>query len=68
LLHTFCFGGQLKAMAVLSRYGVPSLLVWLFWVLVGVILVILAALVIHHFGGASLSLHIGDFFLNVGVS
>ena len=54
-------------MAVLSRYGVPSLLIWLFWVLVGVILVVLAALVIHHFGGASLSLHIGDFFLNVGV-
>jgi hypothetical protein len=67
LLHTFCFGGQLNAMAVLT-HSVPGFLIWLFWVLVGVILVVLAALVIHHFGGASLSLHIGDFFLNVGVS
>jgi hypothetical protein len=54
-------------MAVLT-HSVPGFLIWLFWVLVGVILVVLAALVIHHFGGASLSLHIGDFFLNIGVS
>lgn len=50
------------------RHSVPAFLVWLFWVLVAVILIILAALVIHHFGGASLSLHIGDFFFNTGVN
>jgi len=30
--------------------------------------VILLALVIHHFGGASLSLKLGHFYLNIGVT
>jgi hypothetical protein len=66
-LHTFRFGGQLKAMRI-WRYSVPAFLVWLFWVLVAVILIILAALVIDHFGGASLSFHVGHFFFNTGVN
>jgi hypothetical protein len=66
-LHTFRFGGQLKAMRI-WRHSVPAFLVWLFWVLVAVILIILAALVIDHFGGASLSFHVGHFFFNTGVN
>jgi hypothetical protein len=48
--------------------NVPKFLVWLFWILVAIILVLVAALIIHHFGGFSLSFHVGDFGLNVGVS
>lgn len=48
--------------------SVPNFLVWLFWLLVAIILVLLAALVIHHFGGFGLSFHIGDFNFNLGVT
>jgi hypothetical protein len=48
--------------------SVPNALIWLFWFLVAIILVLVAALIIHHFGGFSLSFHVGDFGVNVGVS
>ena len=64
--HTFRFGGQLKAMS-LSR-SIPNFLVWLFWLLVAIILVLVAALIIHHFGGFGLSFHVGYFVFNLGVS
>ena len=47
--------------------GIPSFLLWLFWVLVAILLVLLVAWVIHHFGGASLNLRIGFFHFVVGV-
>jgi hypothetical protein len=50
------------------RSAVPALLWWLFWILVGILLLILAALVIHHFGGFNLSLHVGDFRFQLGVT
>ena len=50
------------------RSSVPGLLWWLFWVLVAILLVILAALVIHHFGGFALSFHVGYFHFGLGVS
>jgi hypothetical protein len=48
--------------------GVPDFLIWLFWVLVAIVLILLAALLIHHFGGFSLSFHVGHFFFDVGVT
>jgi uncharacterized integral membrane protein len=43
-------------------------MVWLFWVLVAIILVLVAALIVHHFGGFGLNFHIGDFNFDLGVS
>ncbi len=48
--------------------SVPNALIWLFWLLVAIILILVAALIIHHFGGFTLSFHIGDFSFNLGVS
>lgn len=48
--------------------SVPNALVWLFWLLVAIILVVLAALVIHHFGGFDLSFHVGDLHFDLGVT
>ena len=64
--HTLGVWGQLRAMSI--RSSVPDLLWWLFWVLVAILLVILAALVIHHFGGFALSFHVGYFHFQLGVS
>jgi hypothetical protein len=50
------------------RGTIPSFLLWLFWVLVAIILILVVALIIHHFGGFGLSFHIGDFSFNLGVS
>lgn len=47
--------------------SVPSFLVWLFWILVAIILILLAALLVHHFGGFDLAFHIGYFHFNLGV-
>jgi len=47
--------------------SIPNGLIWLFWLLVAIILVVLAALVVHHFGGFALSFHIGYFGVNLGV-
>jgi hypothetical protein len=48
--------------------SVPAFLVFLFWLLVAIILIMVAALIIHHFGGFAFAFHIGDFNFNVGVS
>jgi hypothetical protein len=48
--------------------SIPSFLVWLFWVLVAIVLVLLAALVIHHFGGFDLQFRVGHFHAGVGVT
>jgi hypothetical protein len=48
--------------------SVPNALIWLFWFLVAIILIILAALLIHHFGGFDLSFHVGDFRFDIGVT
>lgn len=47
--------------------GIPGILVWLFWVLLAIVLVLLAALLIHHLGGFALAFHVGYFVFNVGV-
>jgi hypothetical protein len=40
-------------------FGVPGFVVYLFWIVICILAVILLALLIHHFGGASMSLKIG---------
>jgi hypothetical protein len=48
--------------------SVPAILLWLFWFLVAIILILLAALLIHHFGGFDLLFRVGYFRFNIGVS
>lgn len=50
------------------RGTIPGFLIWLFWLLVAILLVLVVALIIHHFGGFGLSFHIGYFDFNLGVS
>lgn len=55
-------------MARIERYGIPGFVWFVIWVVVCVLVIILLALVVHHFGGASLSLKLGHFYLNIGVT
>jgi hypothetical protein len=48
--------------------SVPRALMWLFWFLVAIILILIAALIIHHFGGFDASLRIGHFRFDIGVT
>ncbi|HEY2578481.1 MAG TPA: hypothetical protein VGI74_19440 [Streptosporangiaceae bacterium] len=48
--------------------SVPSALIWLFWLLVAIVLIVFVALLIHHFGGFGLDVHIGDFHVDLGVT
>lgn len=48
--------------------SVPASLIWLFWLLVAILLIVLVALLIHHLGGFDLSLHVGDFHVDLGVT
>jgi hypothetical protein len=50
------------------RGAIPGFLLWLFWVLIAILLILVVALIIHHFGGFGLSFHIGYFFVNLGAS
>lgn len=55
-------------MALGGRYGIPAFVWYLIWVVVCILAIILLALLIHHFGGASLKLQLGHFYLNIGVT
>jgi hypothetical protein len=59
---------EASLMARVSRYGIPGFVWFLIWLVVFILVVILLALVVHHFGGASLTIKIGYFYLNVGVT
>jgi hypothetical protein len=50
------------------RDSIPGFFLWLFWLLVAIFLVLVVALIIHHFGGFGLSFHVGYFNFNLGVS
>jgi hypothetical protein len=50
------------------RSTIPGFLIWLFWLLVAVIVILVMALIVHHFGGFGLSFHVGYFQFNLGVS
>lgn len=51
----------------LTRH-VPNFLILLFWLLVAIGLVLVAAAIVHHFGGFGLNFHIGYFSFDLGVS
>jgi hypothetical protein len=55
-------------MVSVGRYGIPSFVWFLIWIVVCVLAIILVALVIHHFGGGSLRLRLGHFYLDIGVT
>jgi hypothetical protein len=55
-------------MATVARYGIPAFVWTLIWIVVCILVVVLLALVVHHFGGASLSIKIGHFHLDIGVT
>ena len=55
-------------MATVGRYGLPGFVWFLIWVVICILIILFLALLIHHFGGASLSLKIGHFYLNIGVT
>lgn len=48
--------------------SIPGFVIWLFWLLLAIVLILLAALLIHHLGGFKLDFHVGHFFFDVGVS
>jgi hypothetical protein len=50
------------------RSTIPGFLIWLFWFLVAVIVILVMALIVHHFGGFGLNFHVGYFSFNFGVS
>jgi hypothetical protein len=49
-----------------GRFAIPGIIVFFFWVVVVILAIILLAWVVHWAGGASLKLHLGHFFLDVG--
>jgi hypothetical protein len=51
-----------------ARYGIPAFVWFLIWLVVCILAIILLALLIHHFGGASLTIKIGHFYMNIGVT
>jgi len=55
-------------MARVGRYGIPGFVWFLIWVLACILAIILVALLVHRLGGASLSIKIGHFYLNIGVT
>jgi hypothetical protein len=55
-------------MARFGRYGIPGFVWFLIWVVVCILVVILLALLVHHLGGASLTIKLGHFYLNIGVT
>ena len=55
-------------MARAGSFALPGFVWFLIWVVVCILVLIVLALIIHHFGGASLTLKLGHFFLNIGVT
>ena len=54
--------------ARVGRYGIPAFVWFLIWVVVCILVIILLALLVHHLGGASLTIKLGHFYLNIGVT
>ena len=55
-------------MARIGHYGIPGFVWFLIWVVICILVIILLALLVHHLGGASLSIKLGHFYLNIGVT
>jgi uncharacterized membrane protein YdbT with pleckstrin-like domain len=59
---------EASLMARVGRYGIPAFVWFLIWLVICILVVILLALLVHHLGGASLTVKLGHFFLNIGVT
>jgi hypothetical protein len=59
---------EASLMAHIGRYGIPAFVWFLIWLVVGILVVILLALLVHHLGGAALTIKLGHFYLNIGVT
>ena len=55
-------------MARIGGYGIPGFVWFLIWVVICILVIILLALLVHHLGGASLTIKLGHFYLNIGVT
>ena len=55
-------------MARVGRYGIPAFVWFLIWVVACILAVILLALLVSYLGGASLTIKLGHFYLNIGVT
>jgi len=51
-----------------GRYAIPGIVWFFIWVVVVILAIILLAYIVHWAGGGGLNLHLGHFFLNVGVT
>jgi hypothetical protein len=66
-----CCSGDRKAASIVARvgrYGIPGFVWFLIWVVICILVIILLALLVHHLGGASLTIKLGHFYLNIGVT
>lgn len=61
-------GEQANLMARVGRYGIPAFVWFLIWVVICILVIILLALLVHHLGGASLTIKLGHFYLDIGVT
>jgi hypothetical protein len=55
-------------MARVGRWGIPAFVWFLIWVVVCILVIILLALLIDYLGGAALTIRLGHFYLNIGVT
>lgn len=63
---SYCLGPGLVARV--AGVDIPAFAVFIFWVLVAIVLIILAALAVHELGGFDLHLRAGHFIFDLGVT
>ena len=51
-----------------AGYALPGIVWFFIWVVVVILAIILLAFIVHWAGGGALDLHLGHFYLNVGVN
>jgi hypothetical protein len=59
---------KVTAVARWGSYAIPGFVVFLIWIVVVVLVIILLAWIIHGTGGGELTLKLGYFHLEVGVT
>ena len=59
---------EASLVARVGRYGIPGFVWFLIWLVVCILVIILLALLVHRLGGASLTIKLGHFYLNIGVT
>jgi uncharacterized integral membrane protein len=59
---------KVTAVVRLGSYAIPAFVVFLIWIVVVVLVIILLAWIVHQTGGGELTLKLGHFHLEVGVT